>query len=290
MRKKGAALTALIGGVAILGIKLVAYFISGSVALLSDALESIVNIVASALMLFSVVVSDMPADESHQYGHQRVENISSLIEGLFILAAAVLIINTALGRLFVPFELEKLDLAVGISLLATAMNAAISRLLSRTAVEIGSIALEGDARHLLSDVFSSGGVAVGLLVAHYTRWSFVDPVLALLVAAFIIRMGTGLVIRSARGLMDQSSPETEAKIREVLERHRPRFIDFHEVKTRRSGNRVFAELHLSLDRDLTVQEAHDLTDHLEEELERELPEVTLTIHVEPPERKRSPPA
>lgn len=281
MRKKQAALIAIIGGIAILGIKLLAYFISNSVALFSDALESIVNIVASGLMLFSVHISEKPADDSHKYGHQKIEEISKMLEGLFIIAAALLIIYAAAGRLFESAELFELNLAIGISMLATALNAGLSWFLASTARKIGSAALEGDAKHLLSDVISSAGVWVGLFVVQLTGWSFMDSVLAFAVAALIARMGIGLVLKSSHHLMDRSCKEGEDKIREVLSRHRFRFIDFHNVMTRRHGNQVFAELHLTVDGSLSIDEAHDLTDHLEEELKEELPNMNLTIHIEP---------
>lgn len=281
MKKKQAALTAIIGGIVILGVKLLAYFISDSMALLSDALESIVNIVASGLMFFSVYISDKPADITHNYGHQKIENITSMIEGLFILMAAFFIIETAVGRLFSPVTLQKLDLAIGISLFATALNAGLSWFLARTAKESGSLALEGDAKHLLSDVVSSLGVALGLFVAQLTGWSIMDSALAFVVVALIIKMGAALVLKSTQGLMDHSCAEAELKIRAVLERHKFHFIDCHEVKTRRSGNQVFAEFHLTVDGSLTVQESHNLTDRLEEELKEESPGLTLTIHIEP---------
>ena len=284
MDKKRAAQTVVAGGLAVFTIKLTAYFMSGSVALLSDALESIVNIAASLLMFYAVYVSGMPADDEHHYGHQKIENISSMAEGFFILVAALFIIHAAVERLYEPVVLTQLGAAVGVSLVATALNGVLSWFLGRTAREWGSLALEGDAKHLLSDVITSVGVAAGLWVTRFTGWTFMDPVMALLVSALIVRLGGGLVLKSARGLMDQSCPEVEAKIREVLERHQRQYIDFHDVKTRRSGNDVFAELHLSVDAGLTVEEAHDLTDHLEEELGEELPEVNLTIHVEPPKK------
>ena len=168
MENRQAALTAIVGGIIIFGIKLVAYFISNSVALLSDALESIVNIVASGLMLFAVHVSKKPADDSHNYGHQKIEEISSMLEGLFILAAAFLIIYAAMGRLFESAELLDLDLAIGISMVATALNAGLSWFLARAARKSGSAALEGDSKHLLSDVMSSVGVWVGLAVVQLT--------------------------------------------------------------------------------------------------------------------------
>ena len=281
MRKKQAAFMAIIGGITVLGIKLLAYFISNSVALLSDAMESIVNIAASGLMFFSIHISEKPADDSHNYGHQNIEEISSMLEGLFIVAAALLIIYAAAGRFFEYAELFELDLAIEISMLATALNAGLSWFLARTARESGSAALEGDAKHLLSDVISSAGVWVGLFVVQLTGWSSMDSILAFAVAALIARMGIGLVIKSSHHLMDRSCKEEEKKMRELLLRHRFHFIDFHDVKTRRHGNQVFADLHLSVDGSLSVKDAHDLTDHLEEELKEELPNISLTIHIEP---------
>ena len=288
MDKGGSAALAVVGGFGILGLKLLAFFISGSVALLSDALESIVNIAASIMMLVSVRISVMPADPSHEYGHQKVENISAFVEGALILVAGSLIAYTAFSRLFSSVELVDLSLAVGVSFFATACNFGLSWLLSRSAKETGSVALEGDAKHLLSDVASTIGVNAGLLVAGFTGWNILDPLLALAVAVLVSRMGVQLVMKAGSGLMDQATTEEEDRIRRVLEEHRSRFVDYHELKTRRSGNQVFAELHLSVDEALTVGEAHELTDHLEEELQAKLLEVTLTIHVEPTEAEEVP--
>jgi cation diffusion facilitator family transporter len=285
MDKKTTALVTIAGGLTIFGVKLGAYFISGSVALLSDALESVVNIVASCLMLFSVYISSQPADEDHHYGHEKIENISSLVEGLLILTAALFIIHTALERINDPVAITGIEGALGVSLFATALNGGLSWLLIKKARESSSMALEGDAKHLFSDVVTSLGVVVGLWVAQVTGWTLLDPGIALLVAMFIVRMGAVLVIKSARGLMDHHSPKVEEEIMALLERHNTGFVDYHDVKTRLSGNQVFAELHLSVDGTLTVQEAHDLTDHLETDLRRELPDVTITIHVEPLEGK-----
>jgi cation diffusion facilitator family transporter len=284
MEKKQVALLAIFCGIAIFGIKLIAYFISNSVALLSDALESIVNIAASGLMLFSVCVSERAPDNDHKYGHEKVEDLSSLLEGILIIVAALLIISAATGRLFESAVLLKLDLAIGISMFATILNAGLSWLLIRTALRCGSAALEGDAKHLFSDVISTVGVWVGLSVAQLTGWSFLDSVMAFIVAALVIRMGAGLILKSSNRLMDQSCREEEKKIIQVLSRHTFQFIDFHNLKTRRHGNQVFAELHLSVDGSLSVKEAHDLTDHLADELKAEQPNVNLTIHVEPPEK------
>jgi cation diffusion facilitator family transporter len=282
MGKREASIVAVAGGIAIFGIKLGAYFMSGSIALLSDALESIVNIAASILMFYSVYVSGMPADEDHHYGHQKIENISSLAEGFLIIIAVIFIVHAALERITNPVTLTSVETSLGVSLFATALNGGLSWYLSRVGREAGSIALEGDAKHLLSDVITSVGVVAGLWIAQLTGWAVLDPAMALVISILVLKMGVGLILRSGRGLMDDHVPEVEEKISVLLERHQSQFVDFHDVKTRRSGNQVFAELHLSVDASLTVQEAHEFTDHLEEDIRNEMPDVSLTIHVEPP--------
>jgi cation diffusion facilitator family transporter len=285
MDKRGIAATAIVGGVAIFGIKLYSYYISGSVALLSDALESIVNIVASIMMYVSVRISEQPPDDNHRYGHQKIENISSFIEGALIIVAGALIGRAAVNRLLEPVTLVSLDIAIGLSLFATALNGVLSWLLMKKAEETRSMALEGDAKHLFSDVVSSIGVAFGLFIGQFLGIPVLDPLMAMIVAFMVLRLGLGLVYKSGSGLMDESCPETEEQIRKLMDRHKSQFVDYHNLKTRRSGDRVFAELHLSLDGSLSVQEAHDFTDHLEWDVENEIPGVDLTIHVEPPTKK-----
>jgi len=282
LSKRRAALTAVAGGLFIFALKLAAWVMSGSVALLSDALESIVNIVASGMMYVSVIISGMPADSDHHYGHEKVESISMLVEGGLIVTAGLFIVHEALGRFSEPAALTQIEFAIVVSLVATALNGALSWYLSKAAVETDSPALEGDARHLLSDVVSSAGIAGGLYLAGLTGWSMLDPVLAIMVSVLVFKMGVELVYKAGQGLMDRSAPEEEARIKGLLKEHQSQFVDFHDVKTRRSGGRVYAELHLSMDGSMTVQEAHDFTDHLEEDLKLELPEVSVTIHVEPP--------
>lgn len=281
MEKRGAALTAVTGGLVIFSIKLVAYLVSGSVALLSDALESTVNVMASMMMFYALYVSSKPADEEHQYGHEKVENISCLLEGVLVLIAAIFIIHTSIERLYEPVKLVKIDLAVVISILATVLNGALSYFLSGEAKTQNSPALEGDSKHLMSDVVTSGGVALGLYFGNVSGIEFIDPLIALIVSGIIIFIGSNLVLKSAKGLMDQSSPQQDARIKEILTSHSNRYVDFHNVKTRRSGNKVFAELHLSVKADTTVDEAHKLTGHLAEDIVKEMPEVNLIIHVDP---------
>ena len=204
MNKKTIAASAIIGGVLIFAIKIYAWLISDSVALLSDALESIVNILASVMMFASIWISEQPPDESHRYGHQKIENISCMVEGLLVVIAGLLIGNAAYGRLFNPVPLEKLDFAVIVSLFATSLNMALSWLLMRTSEETSSLALEGDAKHLLSDVISSVGVAIGLYIGKWFEMPILDPLMAMIVAVMVLRMGLGLVLKSGGGLMDES--------------------------------------------------------------------------------------
>jgi len=281
MDKKSTATSAIIGGVVILIVKLYAWWISGSVALLSDALESIVNILASVMMFASVLISEKPPDEDHMYGHQKIENISCLIEGFLVIAAGLLIAWAAYGRLSNPVEIVELNIAVFISLFATSLNGVLSWLLMRTAGKTGSLALEGDAKHLLSDVISSVGVVIGLFIGEQLGIPVIDPLMAMIVAVLVLKMGVELVLKSGGGLMDESCGETEKEIRRIMDRHHQSFVDYHNLKTRKSGEKVFAELHLSLDGGLSVQEAHDFTDHLEEDVQAEIPNVSLTIHIEP---------
>jgi len=281
MNKKSIAASAIIGGVLIFAVKIYAWWISDSVALLSDALESIVNIIASVMMFASVLISEKPPDEDHMYGHQKIENISCFIEGFLVILAGVLIAWAAFGRLSNPVKLVELNYAVLISLFATSLNGVLSWLLMKTADKTGSLALEGDAKHLLSDVISSVGVVIGLFIGEQLGIPILDPVMALIVAFMVLKMGVDLVRKSGGGLMDEACDKTEAEIKRIMDRHHQSFVDYHNLKTRKSGDRVFAELHLSLDGGLSVQEAHDFTDHLEEDVQDELPNVSLTIHIEP---------
>ncbi len=287
MNKKTSAATAVVGGIIIFAIKIYAWLISDSVALLSDALESIVNILASFMMFTSVWISSRPPDEDHMYGHQKIENISCLIEGFLVIIAGVLIGNAAYGRLFNPVTLEKLDFALIVSIFATCLNGALSWLLMRTASKTDSMALEGDAKHLLSDVISSVGVVIGLYMGKILGIPLADPVMAMIVAVLVLKMGVELVLKAGKDLMDESCKEAEVDIRQIMDRHHRSFVDYHNLKTRKSGDRIFAELHLSLDGNLSVQEAHDFTDHLEEDVKNELPNISLTIHIEPERNKET---
>ncbi|MBK5133746.1 cation transporter [Candidatus Bathyarchaeota archaeon] len=281
MRKKQAAIIAILCGIVIFFLKMAAFFVSNSVALLSDALESIINIMASGLMFFSISISERDPDQNHEYGHQKIEDISCLLEGVLVIMAALFIINTAISRISSPNYLLELNLGIVISIFATGINLSVSFILLRTAKKTGSAALEGDSKHLMSDVISSIGVWIGLIFSQLTSLTFIDSLLAFMVAIFVMKIGFDLIFKSSHSLMDSSCVNEEKMITTILRRHKYRFIDFHDLKTRRSGNCVFAELHLSVNSSLTIKEAHDLTDHLENEVKKTCSKINLIIHVEP---------
>lgn len=278
---------AVAGGIVVFLIKAVAFGISGSVALLSDALESIVNIAASIMMLVSVHIALKPADENHKYGHYKAENISCFIEGVLVLIAAVLIFWEAAQRLLSPTEPSNLNYALVVSLAATAVNGLLGLVLLRTSRTSGSIALEGDAKHLFSDVVSSGGVVLGLAIASVTGWMILDPVIAMVVAILLVKMAYDILKKTAQELMDCSCPEEEKTIKDVLSKIEG-YIEYHDLKTRKTGNTVYAEFHLCVNGKCTLAEAHHLTDIIEEKLKSAIPGLSVMIHVETEEEIMSP--
>ena len=279
MNKKQIALLAIFGGVFIFLLKLLAYFTSNSVALFSDAMESIINIVASIMMFSALIIAARPEDEKHKYGHQKAENISALVEGVLIIIAAVLIIEAALGRLFNPVAFDNINLGIIISLSATALNGLLAMLMWRESKRSRSMALEGDAKHLFSDVMSSIGVVIGLFIASVTGLYILDPLIALVVAALLIKMGIDVFRKTSQDLMDSNCEEEEKIIISVLEKSQG-YLEYHELKTRRSGHKVFMEVHLCVDGDVSVTKAHDLTETIEQELELAVPGIVPTIHIE----------
>ena len=279
MKKQQIALLVIIGGIAVFAIKLLAFLVSNSVALLSDAMESIINIVASIMMFTAGIIAARPEDENHKYGHEKAENISALVEGVLIIIAAVLIIEAALSRIFNPVAFGNIDLGLILSLGATSLNGLLALMLLREAKKNRSMAFEGDAKHLFSDVMSSVGVVIGLFIASITGLYILDPLIALVVAIILIKMGIDVFRKTSRDLMDTSCEEEEKAIIAVLERSQG-FIEYHELKTRRSGNKVFMEVHLCVDGDVSVSKAHDLTLKIEKELEEAIPGIVPTIHVE----------
>ncbi|MDR7420433.1 MAG: cation diffusion facilitator family transporter [Armatimonadota bacterium] len=285
MPKVRAAAVSLIAGVAILALKLAAYFLTGSIALLSDAAESVVNVVAANIALISLLVSVRPPDADHQYGHAKAEYVSSATEATMIGIAGLVLIGTAVNRLIHPQPLERLPLGLGLLAASAAANLAVAMVLLRVSRAERSIALEASARHLLSDVWTSVGVFAGVVLVLVTGWTPLDPVAGIAVGANILWMGVAIYRRSVSGLLDvRLPPEDEGKIRAILDAHGDEIVEYHALRTRQAGPGRFLDLHLVLHRTLTVGQAHALTDDLERHIEESLPGSDVTIHVEPCER------
>lgn len=269
----------IVGGVFIFLLKLSAFFVSNSVALLSDAMESIINIVASIMMFAALIIASRSEDETHKYGYQKAENISALIEGVLIIIAAVLIIEATIGRLFNPVGFDNIDLGLVISLCATSLNGMLAIIMLRESRKSRSMALEGDAKHLFSDVMSSVGVVIGLFIASVTGLYILDPLIALVVAALLIKMGVDVFRKTTHDLMDSSCEDEEKAIIAVLDSNEG-YLEYHELKTRRSGHKVFMEVHICMNGEVSLSDAHALSVKLEKELESAVPGIVSNIHIE----------
>ena len=268
--------------VATIVLKTAAWWMTGSVGLLSDALESLVNLAGAAMALGMLTLAETPADENHAYGHSKAEYFSSAFEGLLILLAALGIGYAAIGRLLQPQPLE----AVGVGLLISVVASAINFFTARTLMAVGrkhhSISLEADAHHLMTDVWTSAGVMAGVGLVWLSGWLWLDPVLALAVAANIIRTGWLLMRRSASGLMDASlPPEQMAEIEAALAHYRSQGLDFHALRTRMAGSRTFVTLHVLVPGHWTVQRGHEWLERIEADIRRSLPNAHVTTHLEP---------
>lgn len=265
-----------------------AWWMTGSVGLLSDALESFVNLAGALMALAMLSLAAMPADRKHAYGHGKAEYFSSGFEGFLILVAALLIGYAAIERLTHPQPLEAVGVGLIVSVAASIINLIAGRILLQVGRKYRSITLEADAHHLLTDVWTSVGVIIGVALVWATGWLWLDPVIALAVAANIVWTGWKLLLRSATGLMDGSLPAEEVEtIERVLDGYRPQGMDFHALRTRQSGTRAFVSLHVLVPGAWTVQEAHDWSERIECEIRCALPHVHLTTHLEPLEDPRS---
>ncbi len=273
--------------VATLLLKFSAYYLTDSVSLFSDAMESFVNLSAGLVALLVLTVVARPADENHPYGHDKAEYFSSGVEGALIIVAAISIIWAAWERFNVQQPLSNITQGVLISLAASAINFGVAQYMLRAARQYDSITLEADARHLLTDVWTSVGVAVGLCVLVFAPadWQVLDPIVAILVALNIIHTDFDLLRRSTDGLMDTTLPvEDVRQIRTSIEQSIGVCYSYNQLRSRKSGSRRFIEFNLLLPGDTSVAVAHDLCDQLEDAIERRLSKTTVTIHVEPLEK------
>jgi len=269
---------------ATIGLKGSAYVLTGSVGLLSDALESLVNLLAAVIALIALSVAAKPADEDHAYGHNKAEYFSSGFEGALILVAALSIAYASVQRLLHPRPLEQAGVGLAISAIASAINYAVARVLARAGRRHGSITLEADASHLMTDVWTSVGVIAGVGAGVLTGWWMLDPLVALAVAANIVRTGVILVQRSALGLLDTALPERlRRNITDVLDAHATNGVHYHALRTRQAGRWNFISFHVLVPGDWTVQRGHNLLERIEDEIRAKVPLSTVFTHLEPVE-------
>jgi cation diffusion facilitator family transporter len=276
------AAISILAAVVTIGMKGGAYLLTGSVGLLSDALESLVNLLAAITALGALIVAARPADEDHAYGHTKVEYFASGFEGALILFAAITIAVAAAGRLLEPQPVEAAVPGLAIVLVASLINFGVARVLMRAGRRHGSIVLEANASHLMTDVWTSAGVIAGVGIAATTGWLWLDPLIALLVAVNIVRIGVGLLRRSALGLLDTGLPEpTREAIAAILRSYESRGVQFHALRTRQAGTRRFISFHILVPGNWTVQRGHDLLEQIESEVRRAVPYSTVFTHLEP---------
>ncbi len=263
-------------------LKLLAWKVTGSVSLLSDALESLANLAAALVTMASLIVAARPADDEHAYGHTKAEYFASGIEGALILVAAAGIGWSAVDRFFAPRALGQPYLGIALSAVASIVNLTVARLLFSVARRHHSVALEADAKHLMTDVWTSGVAILAVALVSLTGWSWLDPALGLLLAAHIVTTGIKLVHHSMLGLMDTGLPPGElAAVRAVLDSFAPRGVQHHALRTRVAGARRFMSVHLLFPGEWSVARAHALSEEIEAALRQAVPRLTILTHLEP---------
>lgn len=275
--------------VATMLLKSAAYYLTGSVGLLSDAIESLVNLIGAGMALGMLSIAARPADENHVYGHSKAEYFASITEGLLILGAAAAIIIAAVQRLINPQPLEQLGLGLAVTVVASAINFFVARRLLSEGKKRNSITLEADAQHLMTDVWTSVGVIVAVWIASLTGWMILDPLIAIAVALNIIWTGYQLVNRSTAGLMDAVLPDRDQKIiQDVMEKYRAQGVAFHALRTRQAAARRFISVHMLVPGAWSVHDAHHIAENFENDIRHALGgAITVFTHLEPAEDELS---
>jgi cation diffusion facilitator family transporter len=275
-------LLSILAALVTMGLKGTAYYITGSIGLLSEAAESGINLLTALAAYLSLWYSALPVDRSHTYGHAKIEYFSCGLEGVLILGAAVGIVIYAIHRLIEPEPLQSLDIGAVIAVAAALVNLAVARILLRVGRAHQSIVLEADGRHLMTDVWTSGGVLFGLGLVWFSGKLWIDPVIALLMAGNITWTGLSLVLRSFNGLMDHALPEKEqAAVRTAIESQLGPEMTYHALRTRQAGSRRFADCHLLVPGHFTVRQAHDVATRIEQAVRLAFPGMEVTVHIEP---------
>ena len=265
-----------------IGLKSFAYLLTGSVGLLSDAVESLVNLVAAIIALSMLIIAARPADEEHPFGHSKAEYFASGAEGVLIFVAAISIAIAAVQRILAPRAIEQPGAGLAVSTFASAINFIVARILLSVGKKQNSITLEADAHHLMTDVWTSVAVIVGVGAVAITDWELLDPIIALAIAANIVRTGVQLVRRSIAGLMDTALPPDEYdRVLRVLEKYKEQGVEFHALKTRQAAGRRFVSVHVLVPGRWTTHKGHHLVENVEKDIRDALAGVTVFTHLEP---------
>lgn len=272
----------VIASIVIIVLKTSAYMITDSVGLLSDALESLVNLAGGLMAVMMLSIAARPADECHPFGHSKAEYFSSGVEGGLIIIAASLIIYAAIERIIHPHEIEQVGLGIGISIFASIINLAVAVILFKVGKTNNSITLIADAKHLFTDVLTTAGVVIGLVLANITGYQIIDPIIGLLVALNIIWAGLKIIIESVDGLMDSSLPAEELEnIKKILRKYVSNEILFHALLSRKSGNARFVSFHAIVPGAWSIKEGHDFVEKIEREIKQEINNIDVLSHIEP---------
>jgi cation diffusion facilitator family transporter len=280
--KTWAAAVSIASNSVLILIKIIIGLLTGSVSVVAEAIHSGIDLLAAVITFFSVRAGAKAADEQHPFGHGKIEDFSGMIEALLIFVAAIIIIYEAILRILHPVVLERLGFGVLAMFISVLVNIGVSRYLLKIAKKTDSIALEADARHLTTDVLTSAGVMIGVAVVSITKINILDPIIAMVVAVLIILTAYDLTKRSIRDLLDTKLPdEDEAFIRAKLSEHLGEIIDYHALRSRKGGFQRFVDVHVTMPRTVSLEEAHKLCDHFEEEIKEHFGSMTITIHVEP---------
>lgn len=287
--KSRAATVSIVSNAVLIAFKVVAGVLSGSIAILSEALHSGSDLVAAVIAFLAVRRAAQPPDEKHHYGHEKVENVSGVVEALLIIGAAVVIIVEAAHKLIAGVTIEFVWLGIAVMVVSGVVNLVVSRgVLYPAARRTDSAALEADAAHLLTDVYTSFGVAGGLLLVHLTGIAWIDPVAAMAVAGLIVHTGYRLVVGSTRVLLDETlEPEELEEIRRCINEHRGTIVEgYHKLRARKAGSRRHIDLHLTVDESLSVGEAHDVGEHIAADIRACIPNADVLVHIEPRSHER----
>lgn len=273
--------------IGVMAIKYLAFAVTGSVALYSDALESIVNVLTAIAALTAIRVGMRPPDDNHQFGHHKAEYLSAVLEGALIIIAALLILREAYFAFLSPRSISAPALGLAINGVATAINAGWAFLLVKRGRTLGSMALVADGKHIFADVITSIGVFIGVAFAAMTGWSILDPLLACAVALNVLWTGYKLTLESMSGLLDErASPEIEERIQRAIEANGEGALEAHDIRTRHAGPMTFIEFHLVVPGEMTVADAHDICDRIEDAIEADLKDADVSIHIEPDEKAK----